>query len=350
MRLRPILIAELNILDMTCPSRLKYVDIIKGLAAFMIVLYHFTEYGFVDFGFKTGEPYFPSLSKILLGICAAGVPLFFWVNGVTTIDKNYSLEKVLIKLLNIAKIYFFWGTLLFYLLSWTPPSLSNFGAAICRNVYYFWFFKTLAILCVVQFLFRLCNRSQFLLWIVWIGIFIYPFISNTVFDVIRYLHPETVYPSWTHTGFFTLYSLVYFFGYKIFKNGYPLGVNIAIIVCGIGLNAFVVLVNARAYNLLPDNVNSLFPSLGALMMTVGIYYIIRKFNSFSFSGAISWLGKNCLGIYIFHIPVIVLVRLFYDGHLSFIVAMILCVVITFFTAAINEVFVRIPLIRNTLTL
>lgn len=58
-------------------KRIIHIDAVKVIASFMIVVYHFTEYGFIDFGFTVGKDYIPGLGKCFLGLCSAGVPLFF---------------------------------------------------------------------------------------------------------------------------------------------------------------------------------------------------------------------------------------------------------------------------------
>ena len=326
--------------------RNEYIDILKGLAAYMIVLYHFTEYGFVDFGFRTGEPYFPMMSKILLGICAAGVPIFFWTNGITTIDKNYSLRKAGLRLFNIAKVYFLWGTMGYLILSQSRVTFANIGAGLIHNVYYFWFFKTLGLLVVIQWVYAKIGRPKWLMLAGWTMLFVFPFITNTVFDIVRFIKPEYPQPAWAHTGVFTLYSLVYFFGCKIITRENPLWINVALIIAGAVLNAFVVWVNARGAKIIPDNVNGMFPSLGALMMTVGIIQIIRKYHGFPGKLVISWFGRNCLGIYIFHVPMIFLFRRMYDGTMPMTAAVGISILILIVAASLTEAIQRTPFVRQ----
>jgi surface polysaccharide O-acyltransferase-like enzyme len=90
-------------------ERLLYIDCMKAIAAFMVAIYHFSECKFFDFGYSINSEYIPGFGKILLGLCCSSVPLFFLCNGITTSAKSYSLRKTVSKLLNIVKVYIFWG-------------------------------------------------------------------------------------------------------------------------------------------------------------------------------------------------------------------------------------------------
>ena len=77
----------------TVKRRVYGYDLLKALAMFMVVFYHFL---MLDFSFEPGQFYMPDFNKIIHLICAAGVPLFFMVNGALTINNNISIKKVII--------------------------------------------------------------------------------------------------------------------------------------------------------------------------------------------------------------------------------------------------------------
>ena len=88
-------------------------DLIKALAMFLVVFYHFN---MLDFGFQPNTFYVPNINKLFQIFCAAGVPLFFMVNGALTINKKTSLKKVTTKIFRIFLIAVFWTLFLVFLL------------------------------------------------------------------------------------------------------------------------------------------------------------------------------------------------------------------------------------------
>lgn len=313
----------------------------------MIVIYHFTEIGEVDFGFIEGQPYNLNPGKILLGLCAAGVPIFFWTFGVTTIDKNYSLKSVCLKILNILKVYFIWGTIIYLIFNSLPPSPHNLLLGFKNNIVYFWFFRTLAILCVIQFIYVRLGRPNIVLYGLWTLIFIFPFCSNSFFDIVRICNPGSEIPAWGHSGFFTLYSIVYYFGCKVISKNIRTVWCILLIFLGFLLNTVVLYSNINATNTLPDNVNPMFPTLGAFLMTLGLCKLCKnKVNSKNVFQPFVFLGRYCLGIYIFHTPFIFLFLKIFPYHFSFLSAILLGILIAFICAAINLLLRRTPYLRT----
>ena len=78
-------------------------DLIKTIAIIMIVFYHL---GGIDYGdIETGHCYLPNLNKFFSALCAAGVPLFFMVNGALVIPRNLHWKLLLFKSFHL---YFFY--------------------------------------------------------------------------------------------------------------------------------------------------------------------------------------------------------------------------------------------------
>lgn len=339
---------------MTTSKRIFYVDALKTLAAFMIVLYHFSEYKFFDFGFVKGETYIPGINKCLLGLCCAGVPIFFLVNGLVTLNRPVSLKKTIFKILNILKVYYFWGIIIFFLL----PPLKKFDTtallnAIQNNLWYFWFFKTLIILYIFNYIRSEINvrfREKIDYFVV-STLIIFPFCTNLYWVLAKFLYPEIEIPSWGRTGLFTLYSLVYYLSGNVFKFRIPTIICILFIIAGLGLNTFEVYVYTNSTLSLSDNVNSSFPTIGALLITLGLWKLAVQIIECHYHNAfIEWIGRNSLGIYIFHIPIIAFIRVLYPDTMPFFVGILVAFIIMLLAASINTVLKKVPYINFLLRL
>ena len=78
-------------------------DLIKTIAIIIIVFYHL---GGIDYGdIETGHFYLPNLNKFLSALCAAGVPLFFMVNGALVIPKNLHWKQLLFKVFHLLFLF-----------------------------------------------------------------------------------------------------------------------------------------------------------------------------------------------------------------------------------------------------
>ena len=67
-------------------ERIVGYDVLKTLAIFGVVLYHF---GRVNFGtFNAAGVYYPNVTKVFYELLACSVPLFFMVNGALLADKT----------------------------------------------------------------------------------------------------------------------------------------------------------------------------------------------------------------------------------------------------------------------
>lgn len=85
------------------------VDIIKIIAMIMISYYHIG-YSRLDYGFTPGQDnYMPNFSRIVMNLCAMGVPLFFIAAGYLTISRKYTARKIFLKILTIAVLATLWN-------------------------------------------------------------------------------------------------------------------------------------------------------------------------------------------------------------------------------------------------
>ena len=265
----------------------------------MIVFYHL---GGIDFGsFEPGHFYLPNLDKFFSLLCAAGVPLFFMVNGALVIPKNLHWKQLLFKVFHLLFLFAFWKFVLQYLISFKLLAIED-------KMVHFWFLGSLSIVYLMSIVLQ---KSTFLRHVVLAFLFLFPFCYNFIWDIVLFFSPSFDACNLIHTGFFTLYSILYYYlGGALRTSQTSFFYAIGLIVLGLLLVNFEVVSMSNHYQAIYDGVNSSFPTLGALAMSVGIFIIFKdvSFNDGIARKIVSYVGQNTLGIFLFHVLVIFLLR------------------------------------------
>lgn len=297
----------------------------------MIVFYHL---GGIDYGtIEIGNFYLPNLNKFFSAFCAAGVPLFFMVNGALVIHKNMHWKQLLLKAFHLLFLFVFWKFILQYL-------ISNRLLGIQDNMVHFWFLGTLSIVYLVSIVLHKYSHLRFFFLIF---LLFFPFLYNFFWDIFLFLSPSFDSFKITHTGFFTLYAIFYYYlGDYLRDHQICIYYSLGLIFLGLILVNFEVVAMSNYYQAIYDGVNSSFPTLGALAISIGIFSL---FNDVSFNGGIirnivSFVGQNTMGIYLFHVFVIFLLRQFcssFISNLNYFSAISLSVILLFFTAFISSI-------------
>ncbi len=316
-------------------------DILKALAAFLVVLYHV---GMVDFGYRDGQYYYPTLVQVIWLFTACGVPLFFMVNGALTVHRNYNLRKSTEKVLRLVLVAVLWGVVAIGMqaLNGRPVFPLSLG-----RLSYYWFLFSLALLYVVNYV--LSFLPMWCRWVVVGGLLVYPFASNQVWDLITLHDPETHLLSW-RTGFFTLYGVVYLYAGDFLRTRQTN--KWIVLACGIiGLALLALQATAFSNRLHHDfeGGNYCFPTIGALLLSVAIFLALRDCKMsrcLEMRPFITFLGNNALGIYIFHLLLMMLVgNLVPQIHGTVIhpvIALMIALLYTVLSAGISELIRRSP--------
>lgn len=273
-------------------------DIIKALAIFLIVLYHLNS---VDFGQVPNDGwYFPNVTKFIYAICSSGVPLFFMVSGALQSTKIMMLSKCIKKSMRLLIVAVGWSLLFTCVLY--PVLRGSDYPSIGQFQNYYWFLYTLAILYWITFL---LGKSKTIRVIVVSLLILFPFFSNFIWLIIIAVDPNVSLPSWGHTGVFTLYSVVYYYlGSYLASHDITRKTSISVTIIGVFLVNFEVIVRSTYEGYVYDGVNASFPTIGALFISAGLFSIlktIKKENCPYVCNLLSFVGKNTIGVYIFHL-------------------------------------------------
>lgn len=202
---------------------------------FLVSYYHITYYN-LDYGFIDGLRYIPNVNRVTMNICAMSVPLFFMVTGTILINKSYINKKIIYKILNIIILMLFWSILVEY------PS---------------WFLKTLAILYFIYPIVKyLYDNNMKIYYSIMILVLIMPFIYNFMIIIGIQFEVESL-SRLNRTGFFTLYSILYFMlGGILFNKELDVIRCITIFIIGLILTTYEGYIITNYNNAMFDNVNS----------------------------------------------------------------------------------------------
>ena len=280
-------------------NRIFGYDLIKTIAIFMIVFYHL---GGIDIGtIESGKNFLPNFNQFVLSFCAASVPLFLMVHGALILPKRLNLKESILKAIKMVLLFLFGKVVL-------QRILLEKCFTIGDEMVHFWFLGTLGMVYVVSYF---LNKWKWLRHIVLLILIIYPFLSNLLVDCIVFFMPGSNFLSLGHDGFFTFYSLVYFYlGYYLKDKTFPSYYSFITIMVGMSLIIFEVIALSNYYQMVFDGVNGSFPTIGAMALATGLFILLKSSNSSNLliRNSISFIGGNTMGVYLFHVLVIFLLR------------------------------------------
>ena len=327
-------------------KRIFGLDLLKVLAAFFVVLYHVR---MVDLGYQEGRYYYPTVTQVLWLFCACGVPLFFMINGALTVSRHYDLKKSAVKVGRLLLVALFWGAVALFLYNATHDENKPFTV---DTLYYYWFLFSLAYFYVINLV--LGYLPDWCRWALVAALLVFPFITNMIWDFIILYKPEMTRPSWGHAGLFTMYGLVYLNvgDYLMHHRCNKLLVIIGGII-GLALlsvEATSVVNNTHAPF---EGGNYCFPTVGAILLSIALFVLLKDWNiSNSFwRRIVTFLGNNALGIYIFHLLLMMcygfVIRTWLPSmsgiNVHPIVAILITIVYMLASAAISELIRRSPI-------
>lgn len=307
-----------------------YLDAIKILAAFFVVFYHFAYYK-LDYGFFAGVNYTPNIARVCMSFGACSVPLFFMVNGALMFNKERTIKGVYFKALK----------LLFLVMIW---SFTKFPS---------WFFKTMVILYLLfPVLQWLKQKHKQYLFLICIAVFVFPFLYNFLISLIKAKSIEFVMGisiSNLHiTGAATMYALLYFIvGSILFELKKKISVYFGILSSMIGISMTVIecMIYTNINQEIYDGVNHAFPTIGALLLSIGVWIIFENCSFSKFTNVITFLGGGVLPIYVMHSTIIrVITKVFCIDSLQLIPSIIYTIGICLLCICAGKVLEKVPIL------
>lgn len=187
---------------------------------------------------------------------------------------------------------------------------------------------------------------------IFIGLLICPFVTNLVWDIVIYLNPNIIVPNWGHFGLYGLYTFFFFIlGYLLRKCDVSKLPKIILVLCGLiawSMLIFDVIVHSNNTHSIFDGVNALFPTMGAGLLSFVLFVFLKNIDTKSraFKRYISFIGRNTIGIYIFHMFFILLLRhIGLPDIVNTFIAVFLSAFIVNLTALISNSLMKTKLVR-----
>lgn len=176
-----------------------------------------------------------------------------------------------------------------------------------------WFFKTLFILYIFFPLFQyLCEKRIKFYYAIILILLVFPFGYNAAILLVKLLfQSKTVYiigrtinvEQLGVTGFFTMYSIVYFLLGPILTRASIRTIHgIAAIVGGIVMVVFECVSYTVMNGAMYDGVNAAFPTYGALLLSAGVFIVAKNVVRNS-SKMVGLMRDQILAIYVLHMAV-----------------------------------------------
>ena len=313
-------------------DRKSYLDVLKIIAAFLTVFYHFAYYK-LDYGFDLmQEAYFPNFNRIVMCFASCCVPVFFMVNGTLLFGKQRSWKNVYVKALKILVLTTVWSLIGF-------PS---------------WFFKTLIVLYILFPIFQyMYTEKRWMYSAIILMVLVFPFGYNAIILILKMTVPDmiihvlgrtVVIKDLSVTGLFTMYSIYYFLiGPVLASKKVPTIYGVVSSIAGLGLVVFECVSYTVINRTMYDGVNAAFPTYGALLLSLGLFIIakniIRKENKI-----VRLIKSQILSIYLMHMPLIhVTGRLFEFTSLSLPMAIIGTLAILLLCTGVGQIVRRVPI-------
>lgn len=314
-------------------DRIAYLDFLKVLAAFLTVFYHFAFYK-LDYGFDAMQgAYFPNLNRIIMCFASCCVPVFFMVNGTLLLGKSRSWKSVYKKAIKILALTVVW-------------SLTGFPS---------WFFKTLIALYMLFPIFQhLYTKKPILYCMAILLILVFSFGYNAALLIIKmadanmsiHILGRTIsVGNLSVTGFFTMYSILYFLIGPILANKrIPTILGVITAIIGLGLVVFECVSYTVANGAVYDGVNAAFPTYGAMLLSTGIF-VVAKNTVIKGTKIMSLLRNGILSIYLMHMALIHTIgKLFGFTSISLLEAFVGTTFILFACVVIDRAASRVPVL------
>jgi surface polysaccharide O-acyltransferase-like enzyme len=196
-----------------------------------------------------------------------------------------------------------------------------------------------------------------------LALFVFPFLYNLVMVCLQCWWPDfnvvilgktlSLQTLPLKSCFFTLYSVLYFMlGGILFRKKLSDVISVISLLAGWALVVFDVIVSSNYSGVVQDAANTCFPTIGAMLISIGIFNLFRNFDrikSEKFTRAVSWLGPYVLPIYLFHLQIVWKIYIWVlPSRLNIVLVLLLALVDCAACVLIGFVLKKIPLVKELL--
>lgn len=308
----------------TYKENFDYIDLLKAIAIYFVVIYHFNNMQSDFFKDDTSLPY---LSYFIKSILSTSVPIFFFVNGALLLNKpDLDLRQHVYKILKIFILVVAWGAITLVALALLHSERLSFPEII-KSVWqikqgplgHLWFLEALVVIYIFfPIIFTAYKKNIRALYFFLACIIILSF-GNTMLlmcmSIISFLTDKFTHSNienifWEFNAFRGIYgySLGYFiFGGLLFSVRSKLKAKKYFIFSALAIPVAMALLflygilESRKSNAIWDLVWYGYDTLFTLINVVSIFILCLGYrHKNSLGKAIALIGKNSLGIYLIH--------------------------------------------------
>ncbi|CDE90551.1 wefK [Clostridium sp. CAG:389] len=328
-------------------KRIEWIDLLKVMACFLVVLLHSINYGL------NGNEYVNGLWIYYLGSIA--IPIFFMINGYLQLDRNLSYKYIISKIIKIFIITIFWCSGLYLIKYILHDEINNyfvdvFGSLMQKGILpHLWFLGTLIIINLfLPLLHKIYNMKHFK--IVLIGLFFINIFLDLTFIYLykkcNFILKDNIIQT------FRLWNwMLYFFiggGIKKYSYNIKLNNNLLYFVTACSIIIMIMYESFFSYKLYGNlYAESFYGSIFVIISSTLIFICFSRIkieNKF-----ITKLSSLTMGVYIIHVTILrVITKLltFNNNYLN-----IICLLMTFIISCIiSYVISKIPKVKELIKL
>lgn len=309
----------MNIQNKSMSNRWNHIDLMKCIGIFFVVMYHSTTYPHTLTLAPSYELWF--FRSLLRTPFAACVPIFFFANGYLLLNREFSLKKHIIKLLNMLLLTILWAIIILLVLSWKTGEKMDNTLFIYRLqnlepigwINHLWYMGTLAFIYIFFPLLKHAydtNRTYFLYFTIVCTILT---IGNTLMGTISTLINNQIdrsnffgifNPFYTNHGYAFAYFCIGGLAHEYQSHLEKIAVDLRNLISSIIIivSSFISWILAIKYTAIGgtdwDSVWYGYDTIFTLLITGAIFVLslsYQKHHNF-----IHLISKNALGIYFMH--------------------------------------------------
>lgn len=295
-------------------------DLLKFMAIFFVIIYHFYEVPINAFQVNDPVVYLNYFFSGLLSVC---VPIFFFVNGALLINKKTDIKKHIRKILRIMVLTWFWSFVTMVTLSYIRHGNMTLQEFI-KSIWVFkegwndhlWFLQTLVIIYLFSPLLILAFHTQRSIFYFFFAVVIVLTFGSRLFEMIsdcfwfvnhKRLNIFTALLDGFNAfrgifgfaiGYFILGGILFQYKDKLYKYKTIATIIIPLIMILSGLYGYMMSVaNNAVYDTVWYGYNTLF----TLILVVAIFILTLNYIHTGILGKfIRIVAENSLGIYFLH--------------------------------------------------
>jgi Uncharacterized protein conserved in bacteria len=358
--------------------RYDYLDLMKCIAIFFVVIYHFSSISTDFIKNNSLDIYIDCLFYIILSMC---VPIFFFVNGALILNKNLDLKKHIKKIVKIVLLAYIWGIVTYLLVMVSKGEHSSINVII-KNILswkqsyinYLWFLQALIVIYLFFPIIKNCydnNKSVFVFFMITILFFTFGknFLSsiNILLDFFfhkKYLklfidsfnvfNPVSGIYGYS-IGYFMLGGILFYNRNKFTANKYKIFASFCFIislVLSMGYTIIRSLNSGKIYDVVWYGYDTIF----TLIMVISFFILCLNYQKNGFIGnIIETIGKNSLGIYLVHFALgKVISPIYYNvlkcNHNNVFADLLLAPIIVFLSLFICIILKRFPILNQLVSI